>query len=114
RLPSCPKCQASDSFVACGPGVERLEEEAAALFPNARIMVLSSDLVATAERMREELKEIAEGEVDIIIGTQLVAKGHHFPKLNLVGIVDADLALNNGDPPPAQTPFQLFHQFPRP
>jgi len=110
RLPSCPKCQASDSFVACGPGVERLEEEAAALFPNARIMVLSSDLVATAERMREELKEIAEGEVDIIIGTQLVAKGHHFPKLNLVGIVDADLGLNNGDPRAAERTFQLLHQ----
>ena len=110
RLPSCPKCQASDSFVACGPGVERLEEEAAALFPNARIMVLSSDLVATAERMREELKEIAEGAVDIIIGTQLVAKGHHFPKLNLVGIVDADLGLNNGDPRAAERTFQLLHQ----
>src|SRR6266446_6323031 len=94
RPPSCPKCQASDSFVACGPGVERLEEEAGALFPGARILVLSSDLIVTAERMREELKEIAEGRVDIIIGTQLVAKGHHFPRLNLVGIVDADLGLN--------------------
>jgi primosomal protein N' (replication factor Y) len=110
RPPSCPKCQASDSFVACGPGVERLEEEAAALFPNARIMVLSTDLVATAEHMREELKEIAEGHVDIIIGTQLVAKGHHFPKLNLVGIVDADLGLSNGDPRAAERTFQLLHQ----
>ncbi|HKD26745.1 MAG TPA: primosomal protein N', partial [Xanthobacteraceae bacterium] len=110
RPPSCPKCQASDSFAACGPGVERLEEEAAALFPKARIMVLSSDLIATAEHMREELKEIAEGRVDIIIGTQLVAKGHHFPKLNLVGIVDADLGLNNGDPRAAERTFQLLHQ----
>jgi len=110
RPPSCPKCQASDSFVACGPGVERLEEEAAALFPNARIMVLSSDLMATAERLREELKEIAEGHVDIIIGTQLVAKGHHFPKLNLIGIVDADLGLSNGDPRAAERTFQLLHQ----
>jgi primosomal protein N' (replication factor Y) (superfamily II helicase) len=110
RPPSCPKCQASDSFVACGPGVERLEEEAAALFPQARIMVLSSDLIATAERMREELKEIVEGRVDIIIGTQLVAKGHHFPKLNLVGIVDADLGLANGDPRAAERTFQLLHQ----
>jgi primosomal protein N' (replication factor Y) (superfamily II helicase) len=110
RPPSCPKCQASDSFVACGPGVERLEEEAAALFPGARIMVLSSDLIVTAERMREELKEIAEGRVDIIIGTQLVAKGHHFPRLNLVGIVDADLGLNNGDPRAAERTFQLLYQ----
>ncbi len=107
---ACPKCQASDSFAACGPGVERLEEEAASLFPGARIIVLSSDLIATAEHMREELKEIAEGRVDIIIGTQLVAKGHHFPKLNLFGIVDADLGLNSGDPRAAERTFQLLHQ----
>jgi primosomal protein N' (replication factor Y) len=106
----CPKCQASDSFVACGPGVERLEEEAHALFPQARIMVLSSDLIATAERMREEFKEIEDGHVDIVIGTQLVAKGHHFPKLNLVGIIDADLGLSNGDPRAAERTFQLLHQ----
>jgi primosomal protein N' (replication factor Y) (superfamily II helicase) len=110
QLPACPKCHAAASFVACGPGVERLEEEAAALFPQARIMVLSSDLIATAEHMREELKAIAEGHVDIIIGTQLVAKGHHFPKLNLVGIVDADLGLSNGDPRAAERTFQLLHQ----
>ncbi len=106
----CPKCQASDNFVACGPGVERLEEEAAALFPGARIMVLSSDLIATAERMREEFKQIEEGHVDIVIGTQLVAKGHHFPKLNLVGIIDADLGLSNGDPRASERTFQLLHQ----
>jgi primosomal protein N' (replication factor Y) len=110
QLPACPKCQATASFVACGPGVERLEEEAAALFPQARLMVLSSDLIATTERMREEFKEIAEGHVDIVIGTQLVAKGHHFPKLNLVGIVDADLGLSNGDPRAAERTFQLLHQ----
>jgi len=110
QLPACPKCQATASFVACGPGVERLEEEAAALFPQARLMVLSSDLIATTERMREEFKRIADGDVDIIIGTQLVAKGHHFPKLNLVGIVDADLGLANGDPRAAERTFQLLHQ----
>jgi primosomal protein N' (replication factor Y) len=110
RPPSCPKCQASDSFAACGPGVERLEEEASSLFPGARIIVLSSDLIATADHMRQELKEIAEGRVDIIIGTQLVAKGHHFPKLNLFGIVDADLGLNSGDPRAAERTFQLLHQ----
>jgi primosomal protein N' (replication factor Y) (superfamily II helicase) len=110
HLPACPKCQATASFVACGPGVERLEEEAAALFPGARILVLSSDLIASPERMREELKEIAEGHVDVIIGTQLVAKGHHFPMLNLVGIVDGDLGLANGDPRAAERTFQLLHQ----
>ncbi len=106
----CPKCEAAQSFVACGPGVERLEEEAAALFPEARIMVLSSDLVATVEHMRQELTEIERGLVDIVIGTQLVAKGHHFPKLNLVGIIDADLGLSNGDPRAAERTFQLLHQ----
>ena len=108
--PHCPKCEAVDSFVACGPGVERLEEEVASLFPEAKVMVLSSDLIATVERMREELKAVAEGHVDLIIGTQLVAKGHNFPKLNLVGIVDADLGLSNGDPRAAERTFQLLHQ----
>jgi primosomal protein N' (replication factor Y) len=109
-LVACPKCQATESFVACGPGVERLEEEVAALFPRRRILVLSSDLVATVERLREELAEVEEGRVDIVIGTQLVAKGHHFPKLNLVGIVDADLGLGHGDPRASERTFQLLHQ----
>lgn len=107
---ACPHCAATQSFVACGPGVERLEEEVAALFPSARLLVLSSDLVATIERMREELTAVADGHVDIVIGTQVVAKGHHFPKLNLVGIVDADLGLANGDPRAAERTFQLLHQ----
>jgi primosomal protein N' (replication factor Y) (superfamily II helicase) len=110
RPDACPKCEAVDSFVACGPGVERLEEEAAALFPNARMLTLSSDLIASVERMQEEFAEIAEGRVDIVIGTQLVAKGHHFPKLNLVGIVDADMGLGQGDPRAAERTFQLLHQ----
>jgi primosomal protein N' (replication factor Y) len=108
--PRCPNCQAVNSFVAVGPGVERLEEEVRELFPRARMLVLSSDLVATIERLREELDDVAQGRFDIVIGTQLVAKGHHFPKLNLVGIVDADLGLNNGDPRAAERTFQLLHQ----
>ena len=106
----CPKCAAADSFVACGPGVERLEEEVHELFPDARVLVLSSDLVASVERMREEFAEIAQGLYDIVIGTQLVAKGHNFPMLNLVGVVDADLGLSNGDPRAAERTFQLLHQ----
>jgi primosomal protein N' (replication factor Y) len=106
----CPKCHTADSFVACGPGVERLEQEAAELFPDSRILVLSSDLVESVERLRQELDDVAEGRFDLIIGTQLVAKGHHFPKLNLVGIVDADLGLGNGDPRAAERSFQLLHQ----
>jgi primosomal protein N' (replication factor Y) len=106
----CPKCHATESFAAVGPGVERLEEEVAQLFPQSRVLVLSSDLVESVERLRQELDDIAEGKFDIIIGTQLVAKGHHFPKLNLVGIVDADLGLGNGDPRAAERTFQLLHQ----
>jgi primosomal protein N' (replication factor Y) len=106
----CPKCQAKDSFAAVGPGVERLQEEVASLFPEARTIVLSSDLIESVERLREELDGVAQGQFDIVIGTQLVAKGHHFPKLNLVGIVDADLGLSNGDPRAAERSFQLLHQ----
>ncbi len=106
----CPHCSARLSFVACGPGVERLAEEAGALFAGRRILVLSSDLITSIERMRSELAAIEQGLVDIVIGTQLVAKGHHFPKLNLVGVVDADLGLSNGDPRAAERTFQLLHQ----
>lgn len=110
RPRACPHCAAEDSLVACGPGVERLEEEVAALFPDARVLVLSSDLITSVEKMREELDAITEGRVDIIIGTQLVAKGHHFPRLNLVGVIDADMGLGNGDPRAAERTFQLLHQ----
>jgi primosomal protein N' (replication factor Y) len=106
----CSNCRATDSFAAVGPGVERLEQEAGELFPQARILVLSSDLVESVERLRQELDDVAEGRFDLIIGTQLVAKGHHFPKLNLVGIVDADLGLGNGDPRAPERTFQLLHQ----
>jgi primosomal protein N' (replication factor Y) (superfamily II helicase) len=107
---ACPKCATPDSFAAVGPGIERLEEEVAALFPQARILVLSSDLVVSVDRLRDELAEIGHGLHDIVIGTQLVAKGHHFPKLNLVGVIDADLGLSNGDPRAAERTFQLLHQ----
>jgi primosomal protein N' (replication factor Y) (superfamily II helicase) len=106
----CPNCKAVDSYVAVGPGVERLEEEVHALFPDARVLVLSSDLVVSVERMREEFADIAAGRFDIVIGTQLVAKGHHFPMLNLVGVIDGDLGLSNGDPRAAERTFQLLHQ----
>ncbi len=106
----CSNCHATESFAAVGPGVERLEHEAAELFPDKRILVLSSDLVESMERLQQELDDVAQGRFDIVIGTQLVAKGHHFPKLNLVGIVDADLGLGNGDPRAGERTFQLLHQ----
>jgi len=107
---ACEKCGTLDHLVACGPGVERLAEEAVAIFPTARIIVLSSDMVGGAKRMRVELEAIAEGQADIIIGTQLVAKGHNFPMLDLVGVVDADLGLASGDPRAAERTFQTLHQ----
>lgn len=106
----CPECGAEDSLAACGPGVERLAEEAATLFPDARILVLSSDFPGGADRLRRELEEIAKGAFDIVIGTQLVAKGHNFPFLTLVGVIDADLGLGSGDPRAAERTFQLLNQ----
>ncbi|MGO9672562.1 MAG: primosomal protein N' [Methylocella sp.] len=106
----CPNCEAPDSLMACGPGIERLAEEAAALFPHARIMALSSDLPGGAERLRAEFEAVARGEWDIIIGTQMVAKGHNFPLLSLVGVIDADVGLTSGDPRAAERTFQLLQQ----
>ncbi|MGH6842489.1 MAG: replication restart helicase PriA, partial [Methylocella sp.] len=106
----CPSCEAAESLTACGPGIERLAEEAALLFPQARILVLSSDFPGGTERLREEIEAISRGECDIVIGTQLVAKGHNFPRLSLVGVIDADIGLTSGDPRAAERTFQLLHQ----
>ncbi len=110
RPDACPNCGDSDSLVACGPGVERLAEEVVERFPEARISVLSSDMLGGVQRLMRELAAIAEGEADIIIGTQLVAKGHNFPLLRLVGVVDADLGLAHGDLRAAERTFQLLSQ----
>jgi primosomal protein N' (replication factor Y) (superfamily II helicase) len=107
---ACPGCGALDSLAACGPGVERLAEEAAALFPGARILTLSSDTPGSAERLRDEIDAVSRGSCDIVIGTQLVAKGHNFPYLSLVGVIDADIGLASGDPRAAERTFQLLHQ----
>jgi primosomal protein N' (replication factor Y) len=110
RPHNCPECEAEETLAPCGPGVERLAEEAATLFPGARILVLSSDFPGGTERLRRELEEIAKGAFDLVIGTQLVAKGHNFPHLTLVGVVDADLGLGSGDPRAAERTFQLLAQ----
>ena len=107
---ACPECGTLDHLVACGPGVERIAEETLDQFPDARTIVLSSDMGGGVKRMRLELEAIAKGEADIIIGTQLVAKGHNFPLMSMVGVVDADLGLSNGDPRAAERTFQLLHQ----
>lgn len=110
RPEACPECGTLDHLVACGPGVERIAEEAVGHFPEARIIVLSSDMLGGVRRLRLELEAISKGEADIVIGTQLVAKGHNFPNMTLVGIVDADLGLANGDPRAAERTFQLLSQ----
>ena len=111
RMPDiCPSCHAADKWAPCGPGVERLAEEVAALFPDKRCLVLSSDMPGGMERLQRELEDIASGQCDIIIGTQLVAKGHHFPQLSLVGVVDGDLGLASGDPRAAERSFQVLQQ----
>ena len=106
----CPECGTFDHLVACGPGIERIAEEAMGHFPDARIIVLSSDLVGGVRRLRLEFEAIEKGDADIVIGTQLVAKGHNFPGITVVGVVDADIGLANGDPRAAERTFQLLSQ----
>jgi len=107
---TCPACGAEDRLAPVGPGVERLSEEAALHFPQARLAVLSSDLFGSARALKAEIERIADGGADIIIGTQLVAKGHNFPHLTLVGVIDADLGLQGSDLRAAERTFQLMRQ----
>lgn len=110
RLDACIECGEAGTLTACGPGVERLADEVAERFPNARRIVLSSDFPGGTERLKRELEEIAAGAFDIVIGTQLVAKGHNFPGMTLVGVIDADIGLASGDPRAAERTFQLLQQ----
>ena len=106
----CPECQAPDSLTACGPGVERVAEEAAERFPEARLAVFSSDTVASPQAAQTLLAQMRAHEIDLLVGTQVVAKGHHFPDLTLVGVVDADLGLQGGDLRAGERTFQLLNQ----
>ncbi|MGB0798614.1 MAG: primosomal protein N', partial [Planktomarina sp.] len=106
----CPTCEAEDRLAVVGPGVERLAEEATALFPDAKVAVLSSDLFGSARALKAQIEALAAGEADVIIGTQLVAKGHNFPLLTLVGVIDADLGLQGSDLRAAERTFQLIRQ----
>ncbi|MEM6757983.1 MAG: primosomal protein N' [Pseudomonadota bacterium] len=107
---TCPACEAEGRMAPVGPGVERLGEEAVSLFPDARVAVLSSDLYGSARALKAEIEDIAAGGADIVIGTQLVAKGHNFPNLTLVGVIDADLGLQGSDLRAAERTFQLMRQ----
>lgn len=106
----CPECETEDSLASCGPGVERIHEEVLNYFPNASVCVLSSDIQRTPQILSEILTDIAGRQYDIIIGTQIIAKGHHFPSLTLVGVVDADLGLSGSDLRAGERTFQLLQQ----
>ena len=106
----CPECGEEDSLVACGPGVERIADEVAALFPEARTAVVTSDTIWSPARAAEFVEQMEAGAIDVVIGTQLVTKGYHFPNLTLVGVVDADLGLVGGDLRAAERSFQQIQQ----
>ena len=107
---TCPTCGAEHSLVPIGPGVERITEEASLVFPEARRLVMASDTLPGPHAAAEAAHRISNREVDLIIGTQIVAKGWHFPHLTLVGVVDADLGLAGGDLRAAERTVQLLHQ----
>ncbi|WP_449697105.1 primosomal protein N' [Allosphingosinicella flava] len=106
----CPECQEEDSLVACGPGVERIADEVAALWPDARTAIVTSDTIWSPAKAAEFVSRMERGEIDIVVGTQLVTKGYHFPNLTLVGVVDADLGLQGGDLRAAERSFQQIMQ----
>jgi len=107
---SCPSCKAEGMLAACGPGVERLSEEVAALLPAARTAMMTSDTITGPLAATELIRRVQDHAVDLLIGTQMIAKGHHFPMLTLVGVVDADLGLHGGDLRAAERTYQLLHQ----
>jgi primosomal protein N' (replication factor Y) len=106
----CSNCGATGSFAACGPGIERIAEEVQLRWPDARRAVMASDTLTGPRAAAALVRDMQHGEIDILIGTQVMAKGHHFPKLTLVGVVDADLGLAGGDLRAAERTYQLLHQ----
>ena len=107
---ACPQCGAENAIASSGPGVERIAEEVTHLWPEARTAIASSDALHGPRQTQDALERMAAGGIDILIGTQIVAKGHNFPNLTLVGVIDADLGLSGGDPRARERTFQLLHQ----
>ncbi len=107
---ACPECKEEESLVACGPGVERIADEAAALWPDARIAIVTSDTIWSPAKAAEFVARMEHREIDIVVGTQLITKGYHFPDLTLVGVIDADLGLSGGDLRAAERSFQQIMQ----
>jgi primosomal protein N' (replication factor Y) len=106
----CPECGDEDSLVACGPGVERICDEVKILFPQARTAIVTSDTIWSPAKAGEFVAQMEAGAIDIVVGTQLVTKGYHFPNLTLVGVVDADIGLEGGDLRAAERSFQQIAQ----
>lgn len=106
----CPSCNAEGRFAACGPGVERVAEEVKARLPKARFAIMASDMLDDRKSAEDLVHKMSAGELDLLIGTQIMAKGYHFPRLTLVGVIDADLGLSGGDPRAAERTFQLLQQ----
>ncbi|WP_294253278.1 primosomal protein N' [uncultured Sphingomonas sp.] len=106
----CPECKSDDTLVACGPGVERIADEVAALWPDARTAIVTSDTLWSPAKAAEFVSRMEHGAIDIVVGTQLVTKGYHFPNLTLVGVVDADLGLDGGDLRASERTFQQIMQ----
>ncbi len=106
----CPECKEEDSLVACGPGVERIADEVKALWPQARTAIVTSDTLWSPAKAAEFVKAVEAGDIDLIVGTQLVTKGYHFPNLTLVGVIDADLGLEGGDLRASERTFQQIVQ----
>ncbi len=107
---TCPQCDTAGSLAVCGPGVERIAEEVLSVVPDARLGVMTSDTMRGPDAAQALVREVEAREIDLLIGTQMVAKGHHFPHLTLVGIVDADLGLNGGDLRASERTYQVLHQ----
>src|SRR5262249_16613555 len=106
----CPECHAEQSLIACGPGVERVAEQFATGFPSAGLAIASSDILHGPAETQAAIRAFAKREIDVLIGTQIIAKGHHFPQLTLVGVIDADLGGADGDLRARERTFQLLHQ----
>ncbi len=107
---TCPECGEPDCLVACGPGVERIADEVAEILPEARVSIATSDTLNSPEKAARFLAEAEGGAIDVIVGTQLVTKGFHFPELTLVGVIDADLGLEGGDLRAAERTYQQVAQ----
>ena len=110
RPETCMACGAEGALVPCGPGVERLAEEVRRRWPEARLAMMTSDTVTSLSQARGLVARIEDGEIDVVVGTQIITKGYHFPKLTLVGVIDADLGLRGGDLRAGERTFQQMMQ----